>query len=154
MDGVQVDGIRALSPNYALVPLTTLGGPDSFDRRPMLCVAGGGGIACNWAHDVAKRGVTSHSGGKKGTHYVGLVPDGVARVRFSPFGGTPADSEVRENFFEIRVPENGPTRSVRPPKGYKGPTDGNGMLPGPPEPANGRLEWFDASGKLVGPPGD
>ncbi len=131
-NGVQVDGIRALTPNYALVPIMTVGG--GTDRGPMLCVAGGGGMACNWVRDVAKWGVSSSSGGNKGSHYVGVVPDGVVRVRFSPVGGKPVDSEARENFYEIRVPQNGPTGPVRPPAGYKGPTDGNGMLPGPPSP--------------------
>jgi hypothetical protein len=117
----------------------------------MLCILGGGGAACSPVSGVAEHGVVSLSGGPKSTHYVGVVPDGVTRVRFTPDDGKPAESVVIENFFEIRVPEHGPTDFIRPPTGWKGPTDDKGMIPGPVGPASGKLEWLDAEGKVVGP---
>jgi hypothetical protein len=144
-DGVQVDAVRALSKDYALVPVTKSEGRS----EQMLCIMGGGGGACGPAARIRERGISSLSGGPNGTHWVGVVPDGVARVRFTPDGGRPKDSVVRENFYEIRVPEHGPEGRTPPPKGWKGPTDKDGMIPGPGGPANGTIEWFDAAGKRI-----
>lgn len=127
IDNVQVDSIRALSAQYALIPHTS-------GRRSgaMLCVVGGGGAVCSPADGVAEHGVISISGGPKGERVVGVVPDGVVRVRFTPDGGKPARASVRNNFFQLRVPGHGPTDVITPPRGH-------------------RLEWFDADGKVVGP---
>ena len=145
VDGVQVDGVRALSKDYALVPVAKFKGAG----EPMLCVIGGGGAGCSPVSSLREHGVGVAAGGRKGTHLFGVVPDGVARVRFTPDGGSPKDSIVRENFYDIRVPEHAPETPLRPPKGWLGPTDENGMIPGPGGPASGAIEWFDAAGKLI-----
>jgi len=145
VDGIQVDAVRALSKNYALVPVTKVEG----GSEPMLCIMGGGGSGCGRASSVREHGVSSLSGGPNGTHWVGVVPDGVARVRFTPDGGTPKDSIVRENFYEIRVPEHAPETRIRPPKGWKAPVGEDGMIPGAGGPASGTIEWFDSAGKVI-----
>jgi hypothetical protein len=145
VDDVQVDGVRALSQDYALVPVLQIGGR----REPTLCVMGGGGSACGPISHVREHGVSSLSGGPKGTHVVGVVPDGVTRVRFTPDGGNPTDSIVRRNFYDIRVPESSPAGRVQPPEEYAGPTGKDGKIPGPGGPASGTLEWFDASGNII-----
>jgi hypothetical protein len=151
MVGVELDGIRAVSANYALVPIKRLqDSPENFG--PLLCLFGGGGVACGRARDVAAQGVTSLTAGPKhGTQYVGVVPDGVARVRFTPDGGTPVESVVRDNFYELRTPQLGPAGSARPPKTYTGPRRKDGTIAGGPMPTPGRLEWLDAHGSVVGP---
>src|SRR5262249_3541300 len=42
IDGIQVDGVRALGSGYALVPVAKFG----MDMGPGLCVAGHGGAGC------------------------------------------------------------------------------------------------------------
>jgi hypothetical protein len=146
MVGVQVDGIRAVSPDYALVPIKGMRTPTET-LGPMLCLLGGGGSACNSAGDVARSGVILVSAGfAHGTRFVGIVPDGVARVRFTPAGAAPAAVTVHDNFYELRVPQLGRGVRVTPPKGY------SGSIPSPPEPAHGRLDWLDAAGAVIGPP--
>ena len=138
IDNVQVDSIRALGDHHALVPHTS-----GARSGAMLCILDDGGAVCSPAGGVAEHGVMSISGGRKGTRYAGVVPDGITRVRFTPDGGTPAQSSVRGNFFELRVPEHGPAIAA--------PTGEPGMINGPVGPATGRLEWLDARGKVVGP---
>jgi len=146
MVGVQVDGIRAVSPAYALVPIKGMRTPLQT-LGPMLCLLGGGGSGCNYAKDVARDGVILVSAGfAHGTRFVGIVPDGVARVRFTPVGAAPVVAEVRDNFYALRVPRLGPPARVTPPKGY------TGAIPSPPEPAHGQLQWLDAAGEVIGPP--
>jgi hypothetical protein len=141
-EDVQVDGVRALNARYALVPMA---------RGPRLCVIGSGGSACSPVDMVPRHGVASVSAGKKGTRYVGLVPDGVARVRFTPQTGQPVETVVRENFYELRVPATAPPGRALPPAGWKGPTDEDGSIEGPPMPAQGKLEWIDGNGNATPP---
>jgi hypothetical protein len=150
MTGVQVDGIRAVSPDYALVPIKGLRDAGR-DLGPMVCLLGSGGAACNPSDRVARDGLTFLSGGEDGTQYVGVVPDGVARVRFTPQGGAPAVTEVHQNFFDLRVPEHGRAGRTRPPKEYTGPRGPDGKIAGPVGPVQGELEWLDPHGKPVGP---
>ena len=145
IDGIQVDGVRALNTHYALVPVTKVG-PNTGAG---LCIAGSGGVGCSPIDRVPDNGVTSVSAGAKGTHYVGVVPDGIARVRFTPNGGHPLDATVHENFYELRIPATSLPGRVPPPKGWKGPTGQDGKIEAPPRPAQGTLEWLDASGKTV-----
>jgi hypothetical protein len=149
MVGVQVDGIRAVSPAYALVPIRGIRTPHR-KLRPMLCLLGGGGAGCNYVSAVARSGVELVSAGfAHGTRFVGIVPDGVARVRFTPVGEAPTVVAVHDNFYKLRVPQLGPPGpGIAPPPGYTGP---DRTIPAPPEPARGRLEWLDAGGKVVGP---
>jgi hypothetical protein len=152
MVGVQVDEIRAVSPHYALVPITGMKTPYGA-QGPMLCLLGGGGSGCSPVADVARLGVSAVSAGfEHGTHFFGVVPDGVARVRFTPATGEPAVASVRDNFYEIRVPQLGPPRpGVKPPPGYTGPVGADSTLPAPPMPAGGQLDWLDAHGNVIGP---
>ena len=146
VDGVQVDGVRALNPRYALVPVTEMG-----DRAgPALCVMGSGGAACAPVASVREHGVTMISGGHGETRYVGVVPDGVAAVRFTPDGGRPVVVAVRENFYELRISISAPPGRVNPPKGFTGPVGKDGRIVGPPMPAQGKLEWLDAGGNVIG----
>ncbi|MDA0169718.1 hypothetical protein OJ998_11540 [Solirubrobacter taibaiensis] len=122
-EGVQVDGVRALNARYALVPVKRLGTLPG----PGLCILGSGGGGCAPVSTVSRKGVSSLSAGAKGTHYFGVVPDGVARVRFRPQVGQPVETVVRENFYELRFPATGP-----------------GLMP-----AQGKLEWIDGNGNLM-----
>jgi hypothetical protein len=78
-----------------------------------------------------------------------VVPDRVARVRFTPAGAAPVEVEVHENFYELRTPEHSPAGRVNAPPGVK--TGADGKIAGPGRPAPGRLEWLDASGRVIGP---
>jgi hypothetical protein len=149
MVGVQVDGIRAVSPEYALVPIKGMRTPQRT-LGPMLCLLGGGGSGCNFTRSVARSGVALVSAGfKHGTRFVGIVPDGVARVRFTPAGGAPTAVAVHDNFYALHVPQLAPPgrRIAAPP----GSTGSDQTIPAPPMPAAGRLVWLDAGGKVVGP---
>jgi hypothetical protein len=153
MFGVQVDGIRAVSPDYALVPIggirvPVIQGVPRPRTAPMICLFGGGGSACDYVDQIATLGVAFVAAGRTGTRFVGLVPDGVARVRFTPVGGRAREVEVHDNFYELRIPQLGPSgRPVTPPKGYHGTLP----IPAPPEPAHGELDWLDAAGRVIHP---
>lgn len=136
-EDVQVDGVRALNARYALVPMA---------RGPRLCVIGSGGSACSPVDMVPRHGIASISAGKQGTTYVGVVPDGVARVRFTPEAGQPVEVVVRENFYELRIRTTAPPGRVSPPAGWNGPKGKDGKIEGPPMPAYGKLEWIDGNG--------
>ena len=88
--------------------------------------------------------------GQDGTRFVGIVPDGIVRVRFTPAGGQPVDAVVNQNFYELRYDGVASSRA-EPPKGWNGSVGHDGKIEGAPMPARGRLEWLDASGKVVGP---
>jgi hypothetical protein len=68
-------------------------------------------------------------------HLYGLVPDGVARVAITHYGGTSAQAVVHNNFFDIPAAN-----------GTKDPAiDVRGAYPkGPPR-------WLDAHGRQVRP---
>jgi hypothetical protein len=147
VDGIQVDGVRALDENYALVPVMTFASDPGVGAG--ICLMGGGGSVCAPIDSVPKHGVTSISGGKTGTRYVGIVPDGIFRVRFIPERGPPIEAPVIQNFYELRYDATAPTTRIAPPKGYNGPVGDDGKIDGPPMPARGTLEWLDASGSIV-----
>lgn len=144
-DGVQVDAARALDARQALVPVETFG----MDLGPGLCVVDRGGAACAPAERVPLDGVTSLSSGSGGTRYTGVVPDGVALVRFTPQTGAPIEAPVRVNFYDLRIPTTAEPDRVRPPAGWRGPVGDDGRIASPPMPAMGRLDWLDADGKVV-----
>ena len=146
ISGVQVDSVRALSPNYALVPAIKAGTRTAGN----VCILGSGGGTCAPAASVAEQGVAMSSGGLKGSHYIGVVPDRVARVRFTPNGGAPVEADVRDNFYDLRTAEHSPAGRVDAPPGVK--TGPDGKVAGPGGPAHGLLEWLDASGRVIGPP--
>lgn len=145
IDGVQVDGVRALGSGYALIPVTKFGP----NLGAGLCVAGHGGSGCGQIERAPRTGVSTESAGPDSTHFVGVVPDGVVRVRFTPDGGAPIETTVRDNFYELRTTATGKRGRIDPPKGYTGRTGPDGKIEAPPMPAHGRLEWIDAAGNVV-----
>ncbi len=106
-------------------------------------------MACGQIARAPQTGVSSESAGPDSTHFVGIVPDGVVRVRFIPEGRAPIESAVRDNFYDMRTTATGKSGRIPPPKGYKGPTGPDGKIQAPPMPAHGRLEWLDAAGNVV-----
>jgi hypothetical protein len=145
VDGIQVDGVRALGSGYALIPVTKFG-PNAGHG---LCVVGHGGSACGSIDSAPRTGVSSLSAGADYTNYTGVVPDGVARVRFTPEGAAPVEVAVRDNFYELRTSAPSARGRMDPPEGYTGPTGKDGKIEAPPMPAHGRLEWLDAAGNVV-----
>lgn len=81
------------------------------------------------------------------TTYTGLVPDGVAAVRFVPRSGSPRQAVVRGNFFVLEVDQVAPPRMIKAPDGYNGPSE----IPAPPLPPAGELQWLNADGDVTGP---
>jgi hypothetical protein len=146
VDRVQIEGVRALSRNYALVPVGQFGPQPG----PGICLIGAGGGECAPVSTVPEHGVTGSAAGQNGTHFVGIVPDRIVRVRFTPAGGQPVDAAVNQNFYELRYDGVASSRA-QPPKGWNGSVGDDGKIEGAPMPARGRLEWLDASGKVVGP---
>lgn len=146
-NGVKTDAIRALDDEWALIPVAVVELSPGRPIRDALCVTNGDGIACTPATALARSGAQTISASKTGTTVAGLVPDGVARVRFVPVEGGPNEVEVRDNFFTLSVPRTAPPRMVRAPEGFDGPQ----RIPGPPMPVHGTFHWLSADSEIVGP---
>lgn len=146
-NGLQVDAARALTKNFVLVPVQSFG--FRKDAGPALCLAGSGGVSCTPIDSVAANGVSFSMGGKRLSAWIGVVPDTVATVRFTPETGRAVEYAVRDNFYEIRIHTNTSPGRVDPPPGWKGPKGKDGKIDGPPMPVNGKLEWLAADGKVV-----
>jgi hypothetical protein len=144
VQGVQTAGIRSLAPGWALVPATSLTG--SAGAGPALCLVSSEAVTCGHDDAITTTGLLSVSAGSTETTFAGLVPDGVAQVRFTPVGGNPVVADVRSNFYELRFGSTAASTPVTPPPGYSGK-----KIPAPPMPAQGRIEWLDGAGKVVGP---
>ena len=91
-------------------------------------------------------GLSTIIAGPDGSEFAGLVPDGVAKVRFTPSTGQPVEADVSSNFYDLHVDQTSASVRVTPPSGYTGPP-----ISAPPTPANGRIEWLDSSGTVIGP---
>jgi hypothetical protein len=144
VDGVQTASIRALVDGWVLVPakkVTT--GPGQTDSDE-LCITNGQTVGCSTSSSFVENGVGVLSASKTDTSIAGLVPDDVARVRFTPDTGTPVTVDVESNFYSLSVPETAPSAPVKAP-------DGSTMIPGPPMPVAGTLDWLDINGHIVGP---
>ena len=146
--GVQLDGVRALGAGWILAPAEVV----DVGREPstnQLCMTNGEGIACGNAADADTRGVGMSAANDRVTRVTGVVPDRVARVRFVTTNGTVAEVDARNNFYVLTVDETMPTRMIRGPKDpkYTGPE----MLPSPPTPIGGTVQWLDAAGRVIGP---
>jgi hypothetical protein len=147
--GVQTESIRALRDNWALVPAASVAtGPDRTLENA-LCITDGEGTACGPANAVRDRGIHMISSSATATTVVGLVPDGVTRVRFTPAKGRAATVTAGSNFFSLSVPETQARDTIPAPddKSWTGPA----KIEGPPMPVEGSLEWLAADGSVVGP---
>jgi hypothetical protein len=147
IDDVQTAAIRALRNGWILVPANTVKtGPDHASGD-QLCITNGGVVACAAAASAGETGVALVSASATETRLVGLVPDGVVRVRFTRANGSSVESDVGSNFYDLAVPEVAPATSVKAPEGYDGPS----TIPGPPRPIAGTLTWLNDSGQAIGP---
>ncbi|MEH3053804.1 MAG: hypothetical protein PGN13_07300 [Patulibacter minatonensis] len=128
--GVRTGAVRLLSEgargqSVVLIPMeghATLGDPGSTGERDLLCLwvrgEGGGGYSCATTSQLLKDGLTmstmspkalavseGRSESKTATAYVvGLVPDGVVRVRFGSPGGDSVEVPVHENAYVADIP--------------------------------------------------
>jgi hypothetical protein len=147
INDVQTAGIRALRNGWVLVPANTVKtGPDEASSS-QLCITNGGVVACSPAASAGETGVALVSASATETRLVGLVPDGVARVRFTRADGGFVESDVQSNFYDLSVPEVAPTASVKAPAGYDGPS----TIPAPPRPIAGSVSWLNGDGQVIGP---
>lgn len=147
--GVQTESIRAVRDNWALVPAATVATGPGRTLEDALCITDGKGTACGPADAVRDRGIHMISSSATATTVVGLVPDGVTRVRFTPAKGRAATVAADSNFFSLSVPETQPRDMIAAPdhKSWTGPA----KIEGPPMPVEGSLEWLGADGSVVGP---
>lgn len=147
--GVQTDSIRALRDGWALVPTASVGAGPGRSVLDALCITDGEGTACGPASAVRERGITMMAASASATTVVGLVPDGVTRVRFTPTKGSAATVAAKSNFFSLSVPQTQTRDTIAAPKDdtWTGPA----MIEGPPMPVAGSLEWLAGDGRAVGP---
>jgi hypothetical protein len=155
--GVRLASVRLLTSadghHALLVPAEQHGispKPGTYETANSLCLELGSGGFCGGAEQIRSGDFLGAAEGPAGgslADMVGVVPDGVARVVLSFPNGKTLTSEVRENFFSVTgVPLD--DRTVNPPPGRS-------TTPMPPVkvPAQPKIQWFDASGQRVGPPG-
>jgi hypothetical protein len=147
VEGVQTAFIRLLTDGVALVPAKSVRSGPFATSDDQLCLTDGGSVTCGPASSVRTTGITGVEASRTTTSYKGLVPDGVARVRFTANTGTAAEVAVTSNFYSLSVPEVAPPRMIDAPEGFNGPS----RIPGPPTPVGGTIEWLDANGRVVGP---
>lgn len=145
--GVQIAGIRALSAEWALVPVTTLDIGGTASSGDQLCITDGNALACASAETARRSGIGVTSADASTTRVAGLVPDGVAEVRYTPQGGSPVTAAVRSNLYSLAIGSIKPERLIAAPEGFDGPT----LIPGPPVPIDGTALWLDDAGRTVGP---
>jgi hypothetical protein len=146
VEGVQTSGIRSLAKGWALVPTTSLATPDGSGAG--LCLVDRTGQTCGHLDVIKGKGLVTSFPGRDGTEFAGLVPDGVAKVRFTPVNGQPVETDVTSNFYDLYVDQTSTSPvPVTPPPGYTGPP-----ISAAPGLAKGQLEWLDSSGNVVGPP--
>jgi hypothetical protein len=146
-EGVQLEGVRALRDGYALIPVKRVEIAPNRHIDDAICLSDGASLGCHPAQSVPETGVVMLSTTETQTRIWGVVPDGVARVRFEPEGHAPVETTVEANFFGLSVDALEPARRVPAPPGYPGPS----MIPGPPTPVSGVVRWLDEHGRVVGP---
>lgn len=148
VDDVQTDGIRSVADGWALVPAKSMqAAPGRNANTDVLCLTDGQTIGCTPTTSAATNGLGVVSASATQTSIVGLVPDGVSAVRFTPAGGNAVKVTVASNFFSLSVPQTAPASTIKAPPGY---THGS-KVPAPPMPVNGTLQWLDDSGVVTGP---
>lgn len=146
--GVQLDGVRALADGWILAPASTVD-TGRHTSTNQLCITDGTVIACSDARRADDAGVSVTAANAHQTTIAGLVPDRVARVRFTTTNATRVTADARNNFYSLAVNETMPTRMIPAPKArtYTGPA----RIPSPPTPIGGALTWLDADGQVIGP---
>jgi hypothetical protein len=145
---VQLKGIRMVASGWALVPAKAAQtAPGGVTAQDQLCLTNGEKVGCANAQTAKANGVGLLTASKAATRLTGLVPDGVARVRFTPDSGSPVEVAVTGGFYQLTVPSVRSLPAIKAPPG----SDGRSTIPGPPAPASGTLTWLDTSGKAVGP---
>ena len=148
VDDVQTAGIRSVADGWALVPARSMQtGSEQAAGADVLCLTDGEAVGCAPADGASTTGVGLVSATTTRTNMVGLVPDRVSSVRFTPTDGDAVTSSVSSNFFALSVPETAPERTIEAPSGYEG---GSEIL-APPAPAGGTVQWLDGNGDVVGP---
>jgi hypothetical protein len=147
IDGVQTDGIRSLADGWALVPAKSVATGPGKTTSDVICLTNGRAIGCTPADSVSTEGAGFLSASSTSTSLAGVVPDGVARVRFTPDEAPPVEARVTSNFYSLSVRQTAPSATVKAPPGYKGPAE----IPGPPMPAAGTVQWLDDKGQVIGP---
>ena len=145
VDRVQTSGIRAVGDGWALVPARSMQtGPSMKADEDVLCLTDGTTIGCAPTASVVERGLEVVSASAAaGTQIVGLVPDGIEAVRFTPSSGRAVESQARSNLFSLSAAELAPPRRINAPPGYNGPS----VIDGPPLPVAGTVQWLDGGGK-------
>lgn len=147
IDRVQTASIRLLADGWALVPATAVQAAPGRSVGEQICFTNGRSTTCGSARGLSSTGIAGSEATATATTFTGLVPDGVARVRFVGRDGSTKEVAVASNFYELVVDEIAPPRMIDAPKGYDGPA----RIPGPPLPVAGVTEWLDANGTVVGP---
>lgn len=147
INGVQTASIRALADGWALVPATSVQTGPGVSRGDQLCFTNGSSTTCGSANRLASSGIASSEATTTSTTFTGLVPDGVASVRFAGADGTRKTAAVTSNFYELVVNEVAPPTMIDAPQGY----DGSAQIPAPPMPVAGTVDWLDANGSVIGP---
>lgn len=148
VDRVQTAGIRALGTGWALVPAKAMQtSPSARVDEDVLCITNGEAIGCSPSRNVRTTGVQLTLATASATEIAGVVPDGVANVRFTPTGGAAVTAKPSGNFYDLRIDQVAPERMIDAPPG----SDGPARIPGPPAPASGTLQWLDVHGAVVGP---
>lgn len=144
-DGIQTADIRALSDGWALVPATSVRSGDGTTAAG-LCLANAAQLACGQNQMIERIGMGGSQASARATEFFGLVPDGVAKVRFTPLNGEPTLVNVTSNFYDLTISGSSTGGKVTPPPGYQGP-----KITPPPMPVAGTVAWLDSSGSVVGP---
>lgn len=113
-----------------------------------VCLIVGDLTGCASAGSFPATGLQVRSANGDGvTRVVGLVPDGVAKVRFVPTDGPAVTAPVTNNHYSLKVVNEQPALT---PTSVSSPVAGAPTTP-PPTPVTGTAEWLDRSGAVVGP---
>jgi hypothetical protein len=155
--GVRLTSVRLLTStdgHHALLVPTEQHGisprPGKYETANTVCLELSSGGFCGGAEQIRLGDFLGSAAGPAGgslAELAGLVPDGVASVVVSFPNGQTLSSDVRDNFFSVTgVPLD--DRSVNPP-----PRRSTTPVPPMKVQEQPKIEWLDASGKRVGPPG-
>lgn len=146
-DGIKLDAVRALPHGWALAPVDEVQVGPSKVARDQLCITNGSETGCSPASGAAAHGTAMSKVENRKSVFVGVVPDGVVRVRFVGLHGGRGEASVESNFYLLTVDTLAPPIMVAPPPESRDRTP----IPGPQTPAPGDIQWLDETGAIVGP---